>query len=177
MALLPFHSLEWVANVAKEYRWRHSSLPAGKCLGWQCLSCSHEHEHHLRNTYINDSEVGGSSSHFQQSMQRRGMLNYFLRRLFSDAVRPKGLVCVKRDELLIVWGNANGGKCPKGHSGFPHGRKNTAGTSVRSVSVVATFERGAGRLGVRCISVTGMVDRKLKKHQALVWKKYEYNLH
>jgi hypothetical protein len=61
------------------------------------------------------------------------------------------------------------GSVPKDIPAFRMGKQNAADTSMRSVSVVATFERGTGRLGVRYIAVIGVVDGKLmKKQQALV---------
>jgi hypothetical protein len=52
---------------------------------------------------------------------------------------------------------------PKDIPAFRMEENNTADTSLRSVNVVATFERGTGRLGVRCIAVIAMVDRMLMK--------------
>jgi hypothetical protein len=47
------------------------------------------------------------------------------------------------------------GSVPKDIPAFRMEENNAADTSVRSVSVVATFERGTGKLGVRYIAVMG----------------------
>jgi len=47
------------------------------------------------------------------------------------------------------------GSVPKDIPAFRMEEKNAADTSRRSVSVVATFGRGTGRVGVRCIAVMG----------------------